>query len=312
MYYTGFADEAARDLAGQIRATKELHWQWIESRAIDGVNIHDLPEADFDRVCGMLADSGVGVNCFGSTVANWACHVFNEEEYEATVAALRRALTRMKRLHCTMIRGMSFRAEWLRPRFDPEVEAWVYPRLEKLVRMCEEAGVLYLHENCNNIAGMSYVHTLRMLEKIPSSALKLVFDTGNPVMNFDRSEGDELAHAQSSWEYYRNVRDFIAYVHIKDGFLLKPNPEGFGRMEFTFPGEGSGDVRMIVTDLLRRGYDGGFSMEPHMTRVFHDESAEEQAAFCFENYIEYGRRFMKLVEELKAQAAELNAAQAPR
>ena len=312
MYYTGFADEAAKDLAGQIRATKELNWQWIESRAIDGVNIHDLPDADFDRVCETLADSGVGINCFGSTVANWACHVFNEEEYEATVAALRRALARMKRLNCTMIRGMSFRAEWLRPRFDPEIESWVFPRLEKLIRMCEEAGVLYLHENCNNIAGMSYVHTLRMLEKIPSPALKLVFDTGNPVMNFDRSEGDELVHSQSSWEFYKNVRDFIAYVHIKDGFLKEPNPAGFGKMVFTFPDEGSGDVRMIVTDLLRRGYDGGFSMEPHMSKVFHEENAEAKAALCFENYVEYGRRFMKLVDELKAQAAALEAAQTAR
>ena len=310
MYYTGFADEAAKDFAGQIRATKELGWRWIESRAIDGVNIHDLSDAAFERVCEQLSEAGVGVNCFGSTVANWACHVFNEEEYEATVAVLRRALARMRRLDCRMIRGMSFRAEWRRPRFDPEVESWVFPRLERLVRMCEEAGVLYLHENCNNIAGMSYIHTLRMLEKIPSPALKLVFDTGNPVMNFDRSEGDELVHAQSSWEYYRNVREFIAYIHIKDGFLRKPNPDGFGDMEFTFPGEGSGDVRLIVTDLLRRGYDGGFSIEPHMSKVFHsaDGGEEKAAELCFGNYVEYGRRFMKIVEEVRAQAAELRSA----
>ena len=178
--------------------------------------------------------------------------------------------------------------------------------------MCEEAGVLYLHENCNNIAGMSYVHTLRMLEKIPSSALKLVFDTGNPVMNFDRSEGEELVHSQSSWEYYKNVREFIAYVHIKDGFLHEPNPAGFGKMEFTFPGEGSGDVRLIVTDLLHRGYDGGFSMEPHMSKVFHNTDAGEKAALRYANYVEYGHRFMKLVGEIRTQAASLEAAQSPR
>ena len=36
MYYTGFADEAANDLATQIKATKELGWSNIESRRIDG------------------------------------------------------------------------------------------------------------------------------------------------------------------------------------------------------------------------------------------------------------------------------------
>ena len=34
---------------GQIRATLALGWQNIESRNIDGTNIHDLSEADFDR-----------------------------------------------------------------------------------------------------------------------------------------------------------------------------------------------------------------------------------------------------------------------
>ena len=34
MYFTGFADEAASDIDGQIRATKELGWQFIESRSI--------------------------------------------------------------------------------------------------------------------------------------------------------------------------------------------------------------------------------------------------------------------------------------
>lgn len=50
MYYTGFADEAARGITGQIEATKKLGWKWIESRAVDGVNIHDLPEEKFEAV----------------------------------------------------------------------------------------------------------------------------------------------------------------------------------------------------------------------------------------------------------------------
>ena len=76
MYYTGFADEAANDLATQIKATKELGWSNIESRRIDGVNIHDLPEAAFDKVCEELEAAGVRINCFGSEVANWQCDLF--------------------------------------------------------------------------------------------------------------------------------------------------------------------------------------------------------------------------------------------
>ena len=72
MYFTGFADEASKGLEGQIKATKELGWTNIESRAIDGVNIHDLPEDKFNQVADALDAAGIHVNCFGSTICNWA------------------------------------------------------------------------------------------------------------------------------------------------------------------------------------------------------------------------------------------------
>ena len=52
MYLTGFADEAAADIDGQIRATKELGWSRIEMRNVDGVNLHDLPDDKFEEVYG--------------------------------------------------------------------------------------------------------------------------------------------------------------------------------------------------------------------------------------------------------------------
>ena len=63
-------------------------------------------------------------------------------------------------------------------------------------------------------------------------------------------------------------------------------------------------MQRIVTDLLRNGYDGGFSMEPHMKNVFHESVGEDQRAQeKFDNYVEYGRRFEKLVEEAKRAIA---------
>jgi len=71
MYFTGFADEAADDIDGQIAVTRELGWQAIESRNIDGKNIHDISDAEFEAVCEKLAVSDVRINCFGSAIANW-------------------------------------------------------------------------------------------------------------------------------------------------------------------------------------------------------------------------------------------------
>ena len=55
-------------------------------------------------------------------------------------------------------------------------------------------------------------------------------------------------------------------------------------------------MKRIVSDLLARGYDGGFSMEPHLAVVFHDESVQNEADVRYANYVEYGRRFMTLLE----------------
>jgi hypothetical protein len=104
MYLTGFADEAADSLAGQIEATQALGWEHIEARSIDGRNIHDLCEKEFDAVRRGL--DKVRVNCFGSTIANWAKPV--DEPFSQTLAAVDRAVRRMKLCGTRLVRIMSF------------------------------------------------------------------------------------------------------------------------------------------------------------------------------------------------------------
>ena len=106
MYFTGFADEAASGIDGQIKATVELGWSNIESRNIDERNIHDLTDAEFDIVVGKLNDAGVSVNCFGSAVANWGKQVTDPND--ATLAEIARAIPRMQRLGTRLIRIMSY------------------------------------------------------------------------------------------------------------------------------------------------------------------------------------------------------------
>ena len=49
MYLTGIADEASQDINEQISATKELGWNAIESRFINGKNIHDVLELTIEQ-----------------------------------------------------------------------------------------------------------------------------------------------------------------------------------------------------------------------------------------------------------------------
>ncbi len=286
--YTGFADEAGADLDTQIRATQALGWSCIEARNIDGKNIHDLPEAEFERACGKLADAGIRVNCFGSAIANWGKQI--TDPFDSSLAEARRAIPRMQRLGTTLVRIMSFAV--LKDRGpDEQLAEERFRRLRELQRLFSDAGLTPVHENCMNYGGMGYTYTLRLLENVPG--LKLVFDTGNPVFSDDRSKAAPCPK-QSSFSFYQQVREHVAYVHIKDGIW----DAATGKARFTFAGEGHGDVPEILRDLLARGYAGGLSIEPHLAVVFHDATVQCEAEVRFRNYVDYGCRLQRLIAGL--------------
>ena len=289
MYLTGFADEAAGDIDGQIGATRELGWSNIESRNISGRNIHDIPEDQFEVVCGKLRDAGVRINCFGSAIANWGKSI--EVPFDSSLAEAKRAIPRMKALGTELIRIMSL-AVRKNHGPDDQMEEERFRRLRELVKMFADAGLTCVHENCMNYGGMGAVYTMRLLDAVPG--LRLVFDTGNPIFTDDYSKKPPCPK-QSSWEFYASVREHVAYIHIKDGVWDTKT----GEMTYTFAGDGHGDVKRILTDLLSRGYAGGISIEPHLSVVFHDESVKDEAIARRSNYVEYGRRLMKLLAEIQ-------------
>ena len=184
----------------------------------------------------------------------------------------------------------------------PELEKIIFRKVRYLVEMCADHGIVYGHENCMNYGGLSHLHTLKLLENVNHENLKLIFDTGNPTFNY-RYIGPGPHPLQSAWEFYRNVREHIVYVHIKDGLAL-PREDGVRPdAVYTFAGDGAGDVRAIVRDLCKNGYDGGFSMEPHIAAVFHAENPDQSADDVrYNSYVEYGRKFEKLLKEALADA----------
>ena len=289
MYFTGFADEASKGLEGQIKATKELGWTNIESRAIDGVNIHDLPEDKFNQVADALDAAGIHVNCFGSTICNWAKKI--TDPFDITIEEIKRAIPRMQRLGSKLIRIMSYARMDDRDPHD-QMQDERFRRLREVTKRFLDAGIQPVHENCMNYGGMGWPFTLELLENVPG--LKLVFDTGNCVGNDDKAKAKPYPK-QSSWEFYDHVKEAVAYIHIKDGHYSPERKD----LICTWPGEGNGDVKKILTDAFARGYDGGISIEPHMQVVFHDASIKADPQAMYDNYVEYGKRIMAMVAEIK-------------
>ena len=285
---TGFADEAGRDLETQIRATKELGWSAISARMVDGVNLHELPQEKFDAVADRLDAEGIQVPEFGSLIANWGKKI--SSDFDITLAEIERAIPRMKRLDTQLIRVMSYAQE---PWGEDQHEQERFRRLREIVKRFSDAGLTAIHENCMNWGGFSAEHTLRLIDEVPG--LKLVFDTGNPLFQRDRSKGEPYPW-QDAWEFWTKVRAHVVHLHIKD--CISPAIDGVEPV-YTMPGEGDAKIPAILADARDRGYDGWIAIEPHVATVFHvKDQSQVDWQQCFESYVEYGKRTEKLLQAI--------------
>lgn len=284
MYYTGISDEAGQALETQIKAHNELGWEHLELRMVDGVNITQLDDSAFDKLCDDLAAAGKKVSCFGSAIANWARPITCDPQIDQD--DLQQAIPRMQRLGTQFIRVMSYPNDSQNPLSEDAWRDESIRRMKSLAKIAEDGGITLCHENCSGWGGMSAENSNILLREVDSPALKLVFDTGNPV-----------AYGQESWPYYQSVVDDIVYVHVKDVKRAE------GEEVYTYCGEGDGAVTQILRDLLSRGYDGGISIEPHLAAVIHTGETTDDASELYNSYVAYGRKLMEIVDPIVAELA---------
>ncbi|MHC4871262.1 MAG: sugar phosphate isomerase/epimerase family protein [Planctomycetota bacterium] len=288
MYFSGFSDEAGISIDVQIKAHKELGYSHVELRNVE-INDYsgqftDVSDADFDAICGKLDDAGLKVSCFGSAIANWSRHIC--QDYTVDVEDLKRSVPRMQKLGTEFIRIMSWPNNGEKIFLADEWKDEAIKRMKELAKIAEDGGITLALENCDGWAAKAPENMVEFIEAVDSKALRVVFDTGN-------SPG----HSLNSLEFYTAVKPYICYIHIKDGYL-----DSDGVCHFTYPNEGCGYVRQILRDLLRDGYDGGFSIEPHLKAQAHlgsQVSDEDDAAYQI--YVEYGKRLKALVDEIKGK-----------
>jgi sugar phosphate isomerase/epimerase len=291
MIVTGIGDEAGNAIETQIAASKELGWKHLEMRGVEvaghpKANFHDIPDEAFDTAVAQLEKSGLGVYCFGSTIMNFSKKL--DDPFEITLAEVNRTIPRMKRAGSKYVRIMSYKPGDDEYKTPPEV----FKRVKEVAQRFLDAGITPVHENCMNYGGMSWKHALELLDKVPG--LKWVFDTANPVFNFDRSKGKPWQR-QDPWEFWTHVRDHVVHIHVKDATWMPAKNDA----DYNWPGEGQGRVRDILKDAFARGYNGGISIEPHMVVVFHDAALKANDDTMCKNFVEYGRRLEKLIAEVK-------------
>jgi len=122
----------------------------------------------------------------------------------------------------------------------------VIDRMRALTRVAEEADLVLLHENEKDIYGDVPERVLDIVESVGSPALRLAWDPANYVQ----------VGVTPFTDGYAQLRPHTVYVQIKDALLATG--------EVVPAGEGDGQVRETVRALAADGFDGFFSMEPHL------------------------------------------------
>jgi len=277
--FTGISDEGADKLIDQISLHKQLGWDSMEIRTVDGKNICEMPDNDFDKIYERLGLENIKVIGFASSIANWARVV--KGDFEVDKKDLLRAAQRMHKIKTPYLRIMSY------AQGEADKKEWgseAIKRVKELTKMAEGEGIVLIHENCDGWASSEPENLEHMLDTIQSSSLKIVFDMGNPL-----SHGHPDAKV---WDFLKVCESRIAHIHIKDCYIDK-NEEAV----HCFPGEGRCHVKSIVQHMISElNYSGYLSIEPHMIFQFHKGNTGKNNTdkLKAENYLEYGRKTMEL------------------
>lgn len=281
MWIAGFADEAADSIEDQIDVLRELGWSHIELRKIDGKKLHEVDDDTFEHALAALREAGISVPAVGSPLCDGRTSVDDPIETTLEMAAV--VVPRVQASGAKLVRVMSYPVLKGRPMEDQQFQQRAR-RLRVLGEMFAEIGAVMLHENCGNYGGIGPEATRQLLEAVPG--MELVLDTGNAPVVLGEWNPDDPWPVDWAWRFYSQLRDHIRHVHIKE-FRYDRSAH---KSETVFPGEGEASLRRILTDLRERGYDGGFTIEPHM-RSGRDESQRRPL------FIEYGRRFEAILRE---------------
>ncbi len=280
--FTGFADEAEKSLEGQISTLKEAGWNAIELRLIDGKNVCDLSDEEWEAAKSKLEVAGIRIVGFGGQIGNWARPVTSD--FQKDIDELKRVAPRMRSVGAKFLRIMSWPNDKDAPLTREAWKAEVVRRLRELAPIAEAEGVILAHENCSGY-GETPEGFMELVDAVKSNAFKLILDTGNNSLHFNGND--------ATWNYYQLCRSQIVHIHIKSA---KPNPEGGDWI--TCHVDEDPVQRRILTDLESTGYDGWLSIEPHIKAAIHAGQDVDDSGEAREVWVEYTRRLGKLVGEI--------------
>jgi sugar phosphate isomerase/epimerase len=239
--FSAFADEVSSDFEEQLAFLNAQQVGSIEIRSLYDKNILDLSKRELATVKKMLKDNGISVSAIGSPIGKIRLDQSSELD------KVRHAIELADFFEAPFIRVFSY--------YPPEEKDINDFRDEVLKRMSRMAGMLagseivLVHENESHIYGHTAEHCADIARSVNSPNLKLVYDPGNFVWGSKITDNMDRC-----WPV---MAPYVVHVHIKDWKL--------GSLSVgSLPGEGDGQIDILLKKLAEIKYNGFLTMEPHL------------------------------------------------
>lgn len=241
---SGFADEIDPDFQTQCDQLVALGLTHLELRSAWGVNILDLDEDQLSEVERNLAEHNLSVSAIGSPIGK----ISITDPFEPHLERFEHCLDVAERLHAPFIRLFSF---FIPAGDDPDSHREeVLRRMAALAQAAHGRDVTLLHENEKEIYGDTPARCLDIVTSVDDPSLQLTWDPANFV---------QVGVARPFDEGYAQLRPHVVHLQIKDAL----SKDG----SVVAAGEGDGQVVETIRALREDGFDGFFSLEPHLAQA---------------------------------------------
>jgi sugar phosphate isomerase/epimerase len=238
---SGFSDEISPDFTVQCRVAAELGLRYVEVRSAWDVNILDLAPERLTAMRDILAAHELQVSSIGSPIGK----IFIDEDFRPHLERMRHAAEVAQLFGAPYIRIFSF---FLRGGVAPaDHRDEVIDRMRALARVAEDADLILLHENEKAIYGDVPGRCLDIVRSVGSPHLRLAWDPANFVQ----------VGVRPYTEGYDILRPHVEYIQIKDALAADGS--------VVTAGNGDGEVLRTIRALRHDGFDGFFSLEPHLS-----------------------------------------------
>jgi sugar phosphate isomerase/epimerase len=242
MRLSAFADEISPDLQEQIAVLRAEGIGHVELRSVWNTNVLDLSDAQVTEIRRAFGEAGIRVSAIGSPIGK----VPIDEPFEPHLARFERALDLAGEFETPFIRLFSFYPPAADPATSPaSYRDEVLRRLRAMTDLAAERGITLLHENEREIYGDTIARCVDLLASIRDERFAAILDPANFIQCGQTPYPDA----------YEAIKDRLRYVHVKDA-----RPDG----TVTVAGEGAARWPDLLRTLHADGFDGFFSLEPHL------------------------------------------------